>query len=193
MTTNSTSQDSYQNSESPPDTTLSKYEDGNGEFEDDEYGALIGDKSDREDTLNLNKVQWNAKHIVKIVSGAGIGSLLEFYSFGLVAYFETELKDAFFPPSIDQYGALMQEFTLYGCAFAMRPIGGLIFGYIGDKYGRVYSLRLSLLAMIIPTALYGVLPTYSSIGITATVLVFLFRIIQGLCVGGEMSTALVYI
>ena len=75
----------------------------------------------------------------------------------------------------------------------MRPFGGLIFGYIGDKYGRVYSLRLSLLAMVIPTVLYGLLPNYSSIGITSTILVFVFRIIQGLCVGGEMSTALVYI
>eukprot|EP01084_Bolivina_argentea_P102802 184153_1 len=152
---------------------------------EDEYDSLLNDKP--------TKTKWNTTHIFKIVIGAGIGSLLEFYSFGLVAYFEPELKQAFFPPSNTDYDALLQEFTLYGCAFAMRPFGGLLFGYIGDRFGRVYSLQLSLLLMIIPTMLYGILPNYSTIGIASTILIFLFRIIQGLCVGGEMSTALVYI
>lgn len=111
---------------------------------------------------------------------------------------------------------MTEEFTLYGIAFAMRPFGveyirffpvaprsssswvpplfvslqGLVFGYIGDKWGRVYSLRASLFAMMIPTVLYAVLPSYSSIGITSTVLVFVFRVLQGLSCGGEMLSAL---
>jgi len=163
--------------------------------------SILGSDSEETDALldtgdgtdDAYKVDWDWRHIVKVISGAGIGSLLEFYSFGLVAYFEPELKASFFPPSTGDETALLEEFTLYGIAFAMRPFGGLVFGYIGDRYGRVYSLRISLFAMMVPTVLYAVLPNYSAIGVTSTVLVFIFRVLQGLSCGGEMSTALVYI
>ena len=177
-----------------------------------ETSVLMADENDDDSIGKKPTTKWSAKHIFKIVAGAGVGSMLEFYSFGLVAYFETgctsppqylqismqiqnktELKDAFFPPNANNYDSLLMEFSLYGIAFAIRPFGGLLFGAIGDKYGRVYSLRLSLILMVIPTVLFAVLPNYSTIGVLATILVFVFRIVQGLCVAGEMSTALVYI
>jgi len=154
----------------------------------------VNSDSDGDDAgMPRKTVQWTTKHVLTVVLGAGVGSLLEFYSFGLVAYFEPQLKAAFFPPIGDNYDSMLDEFTLYGIAFATRPFGGLIFGYIGDRYGRVNALRISLLAMVVPTMLFGLLPTYASIGITATVLIFILRLVQGLCVGGEMSTALVYV
>jgi len=156
-----------------------------------ENEPLLND-ADAEDA-DAPKKEWDKKHVVGIVLGAGIGSLMEFYSFGLVAYFETELENAFFPPSSSDFESMLEEFTLFGLAFAMRPVGSLIFGYLGDKLGRVWTLRLSLFSMVIPTILFGVVPNYSTIGYWATAIIFILRACQGISVGGETSTALVYI
>ena len=75
----------------------------------------------------------------------------------------------------------------------MRPLGGAMFGWIGDKYGRLTALRLSIFMMAIPTFLTGCLPTYHDVGILSTVLLVLLRMIQGLSVGGEITGALVYV
>jgi len=158
-----------------------------------ENEPLLQDAPEEEEDDNASKQEWDTSHVVNIVLGAGIGSLMEFYSFGLVAYFQTELESAYFPPSASGYESMLEEFTLFGLAFVMRPFGSLIFGYIGDKFGRVFCLRLSLFTMVIPTVLFGCIPNYSDIGIAATVIVFILRAMQGISVGGETSTALVYI
>ena len=75
----------------------------------------------------------------------------------------------------------------------MRPLGGAFFGWMGDKYGRLTALRLSIFMMAIPTFLTGCLPTYRDIGIASTILLVLLRLIQGLSVGGEITGALVYV
>ena len=72
----------------------------------------------------------------------------------------------------------------------MRPLGGALFGYIGDKYSRLTSLRLSIFLMAIPTFLTGLLPTFASIGIASTILLVFFRLLQGVSVGGELTGAL---
>merc|ERR1719273_2534341 len=166
------------------------------EPEDPEDEPLLQDLDPDVDTVaddDGQKQDWDTRHIINIVLGAGIGSLMEFYSFGLVAYFETQLENAYFPPSSSAFESMLEEFTLFGLAFVMRPFGSLIFGYIGDKYGRVFSLRLSLFLMVIPTVLFGCIPNYVTIGYAATVIVFILRALQGISVGGETSTALVYI
>jgi len=151
---------------------------------------------DEDDAVGTTKhlPQWDDTwFLVKIVLGAGMGSMMEFYSFGLVAYFTTQLENAYFPPTDSEFESLLEEFTLFGLAFLMRPVGALIFGYIGDKFGRVTCLRLSLFTMVVPTVLFGCIPNYSVIGYGATVIVFILRALQGISVGGETSTALVYI
>ena len=75
----------------------------------------------------------------------------------------------------------------------MRPFGGMMFGYIGDKYGRLYALRLSLFMMAIPTFLTGILPPYSVLGIFSTILLVILRLIQGISTGGELTSGTIYV
>src|SRR5205823_12514489 len=77
--------------------------------------------------------------------------------------------------------------------FLLRPLGGVIFGHIGDKMGRKAALTLSVLAMAIPTFLIGVLPDHSQLGAAAAVLLVALRMIQGVSVGGEYTTSVVFL
>ena len=128
-----------------------------------------------------------------LLLASGLGTFLEFYSFGLIGYFEAQIANAFFPSSSSSYISLLESFSLYGVAFIIRPFGGMFFGYIADKHSRITSLRVSILCMAIPTFLIGCTPTYSTIGWAATAIVFILRLLQGLSAGGEITTALVYI
>ena len=74
----------------------------------------------------------------------------------------------------------------------MRPVGGLIFGIIGDRYGRLQSLKLSIILMAGSTLITAILPTYEMIGIWSTMLMIIIRLVQGLSVGGELSGAMIY-
>ena len=107
-------------------------------------------------------------------------------------HLHTEIGHNFFPPNSPGIQVL-ESFAVFAGAFFMRPLGGAIFGYVGDKYGRITSLRLSLFMMAIPTFLTGLLPKYSTIGMFAPILLSLFRLIQGVSVGGEFTGAITYI
>lgn len=86
----------------------------------------------------------------------------------------------------------MASFSVYCSAFFMRPLGGFIFGYIGDTYGRKIALEISIGLMILSSLLMGALPTFEMVGYTATVLIILLRMLQGVAVGGEMVGAYIY-
>eukprot|EP01084_Bolivina_argentea_P055917 102409_1 len=143
--------------------------------------------------MNTEDKYIHTKRALTVLFGTGLGSFLEFYSFGLIAYFQEVISKAFFPATSDPTIALFQSFTLYGSAYITRPIGGLLFGYIADKHGRVISLRWSILLMCFPTVLIGCIPSFATIGYFSTILVFICRILQGLAAGGEISTSLIYV
>ena len=84
-------------------------------------------------------------------------------------------------------------FGAFAAGFLVRPLGGLLFGRIGDLIGRKRALTLSVLAMAVPTVMIGLLPTYEVIGVAAPVLIVLMRIVQGLSVGGEYTSSLIYL
>lgn len=110
---------------------------------------------------------------------------------GLLANY---IGDNFFPSKdSDNSIQLLFTFSIYAIGYLIRPFGGAIFGYIGDKYGRLFALQLTIVLMSLPTFLTGCLPTYHQIGITAPILLILLRVIQGLAVGGEGAGCLVYI
>ena len=101
------------------------------------------------------------------------------------------IGDVFFPEQ-EGHAAIIETFTIFGLAFFMRPIGGVLLGYIGDKYGRKRALEISIFLMAFPTFAMGCLPTYDQVGIWAVVLLTLVRLLQGLSVGGQLVSSLVY-
>jgi MHS family proline/betaine transporter-like MFS transporter len=131
------------------------------------------------------------KNFKSIVSSS-IGNILEWYDFGLFAIFSTLFSQLFFP-SDDPHTSLIMTFSVLAIGFLCRPIGALIFGYMGDRTGRVQTLRLSVLMISLPTLLIGFLPTYQSVGILAPILLTLIRVWQGISLGGEYSGNLIYL
>ena len=101
-----------------------------------------------------------------------LGNVLEWYDFALFGFFSDIIAQNFFPED-DAVDNLTKSFAIFGGAFLMRPIGGIIIGYVGDKYGRKTALTRSLFLMAIPTTAMGCLPTYQSIAWMSTVLLAL--------------------
>lgn len=128
----------------------------------------------------------------KVIISSMIGNGLEWYDYALYGHFAALISRHFFPQT-DPKVALIATFGIFAVGFLMRPIGAIFFGYIGDKYGRKQALSLSILLMAIPTACIGLLPTYESIGITATILLTIIRLVQGVAIGGEFGGSIVYL
>lgn len=123
---------------------------------------------------------------------AGVaGNILEWYDFALFGFFSDIIADIFFPPSSGT-SSIIKSFAVFSGAFIMRPVGGLLFGWIGDVYGRKVALMLSIFLMALPTFLMGCLPTYNQVGEWAVALLILVRLLQGLSVGGQLVSSLVY-
>ncbi|KAL3917065.1 MAG: hypothetical protein SGARI_007806, partial [Bacillariaceae sp.] len=122
-----------------------------------------------------------------------MGNVLEWYDFALFGFFSDVIAEVFFPPEEPGDNSnLIKSFVIFGSAFLMRPIGGLMIGYIGDKHGRKTALTRCLFMMAIPTTLMGCLPTWSQVGWVSTALLCLCRLAQGISVGGQLPASLVY-
>ena len=128
----------------------------------------------------------------KVIISGMIGNALEWYDFALYGHFVVILSKLFFPTT-DPYLATLATYATFAAGFIMLPAGALIFGYIGDKYGRRTSLSASILMMAIPTACIGLLPTYESIGIWAPILLIIIRLLQGASIGGEFSGCIAFL
>lgn len=121
-----------------------------------------------------------------------IGNILEWYDFALYGYFASILSPLFFPSS-NPVLSLLMTFSIFAIGFIMRPIGAIIFGHYGDRFGRKKALSSAILLMAIPTTLIGFLPTYQQAGLLAPLLLTCCRLVQGLAVGGEFTASIVYI
>lgn len=128
----------------------------------------------------------------KVIISGMIGNALEWYDFALYGHFVMILSKHFFP-TCDPYVGTLATYTVFAAGFIMRPIGAILFGYIGDKYGRRTALSASILMMAIPTACIGLLPTYETIGIAAPILLALIRLLQGASIGGEFSGCIAFL
>jgi MHS family proline/betaine transporter-like MFS transporter len=121
-----------------------------------------------------------------------IGNVLEWYDFVVYGFLASILGELFFPSS-DPMVSLIKSFAVFAVGFLMRPIGAILFGYIGDRFGRKKALTVSIIMMAVSTTAIGLLPTYAQIGILAPVLLVLLKLIQGLSVGGEYTTSVSFI
>ena len=124
---------------------------------------------------------------------AGIaGNVMEWYDFAVYGYFATVIGRNFFPAE-DASSSLIAAFGVFAAGFLMRPLGSLVFGFVGDRLGRKLALTASVMVMAIPTFLIGLLPTYRQAGLAAPILLVLLRLVQGLSVGGEYTTSGVFL
>ena len=128
----------------------------------------------------------------RVILAGLIGNVMEWYDFAVYGYLATVIGKQFFP-SDEPTVSLIAAFGAFAAGFLVRPLGGLVFGRIGDVLGRQHAMIFSVLAMAIPTVLMGLLPTYETVGIAAPVMIVLLRIIQGLSVGGEYTSSLVFL
>jgi len=120
------------------------------------------------------------------------GNVMEWYDFSVYGYFAANIGRHFFPAQ-DAVSSLIAAFGVFAAGFLMRPLGSLLFGHIGDKMGRKAALTASVALMAIPTFLIGALPSYQQIGVTASVLLVLMRLFQGLSVGGEYTISAIFL
>lgn len=128
----------------------------------------------------------------KLVIAGLVGNVLEWYDFSVYGYFAVSIGHHFFP-SADPTTSLLAAFGVFAAGFLMRPVGAVLFGHIGDNWSRERALSLSVIAMAVPTFAIGVLPDYQRIGVTASVSLVLLRLAQGISVGGEYTTSIVFV
>ncbi|MFP3644040.1 MFS transporter [Paraburkholderia sp. SIMBA_054] len=121
-----------------------------------------------------------------------IGNGLEFFDFASYAFFATIISRKFFAHG-DAATALIQTFAVYGVGLLARPLGAIVFGRIGDLKGRKFALLVSMPLMGVSTLILGLLPTYETIGLTATILLIVCRLVQGFTAGGEMGNAITFL
>ena len=126
-----------------------------------------------------------------VIAGV-VGNMLEWYDFALFGFFAAQIGAHFFPAT-NPTASLLAAYGTFAAGFLMRPIGGAVFGWIGDKFGRKQALLWSVLAMALPSFCIGLLPSEATIGIAAPALLLVFRLLQGLAVGGEYMASSVFL
>lgn len=140
-------------------------------------------------TATTQAVSFSHKRALHAGFASFVGTSIEFYDFYVYATAAAIVFPKLFFPEVSPLLGVMAAFATYAVGFFVRPLGGILFGYIGDKHGRRLSLVLTLILMGVSTALVGVLPTYATMGVWASVLLLLLRVAQGLAVGGEWGGA----
>jgi MFS family permease len=128
----------------------------------------------------------------RIIFAASLGTLFEWYDFYLYGSLAVFFGGLFFPKGNDT-AQLLASLATFGAGFGVRPLGAIVFGHIGDRVGRKYTFLITMATMGLGTALIGLLPTFDTIGLGATVLLVALRLLQGLALGGEYGGAATYV
>jgi len=120
----------------------------------------------------------------KVIFAASLGTLFEWYDFYLYGTLAVFFGSLFFPKGNDT-AQLLASWATFGAGFAVRPLGAVVFGHLGDLIGRKYTFLITMATMGLGTALIGFMPTYASWGLFATALLVFLRLLQGHALGGE--------
>ncbi|KLU63259.1 proline/betaine transporter [Peptococcaceae bacterium CEB3] len=131
--------------------------------------------------------------IRKVVVASTIGTVLEWYDFGVYGMAAALVFNKLFFPNSSPWVGTLLAFATFGVGFFARPFGGMLFGYVGDRIGRKTALMATIIIMGLGTTLIGLLPTYRTIGFWAPVLLIVLRLVQGFGAGAEYAGALVFI
>ena len=128
----------------------------------------------------------------KLIFIGGVANAFEWYDYALFGHFVAIISSKFFP-ACDAKAGLLQAFSVFAVGYLVRPLGGVFFGIIGDKFGRKTALSAAITCMAIPTVIMGLLPTYESIGIWSTIAMVMVRILQGLSMGGALTGSISFL
>ncbi|OON76741.1 glycine betaine/L-proline transporter ProP [Streptomyces tsukubensis] len=134
----------------------------------------------------------DSAQVKRAVKAAALGNAMEWFDFGVYSYIAVTLGKVFFP-SGDSTAQLLSTFGAFAAAFLVRPLGGLVFGPLGDRIGRQRVLAVTMIMMAAGTFAIGLIPSYGSIGVWAPVLLLLARLVQGFSTGGEYAGASTFI
>lgn len=127
-----------------------------------------------------------------IISASSVGTLIEWYDFYIFGSLATVLSTKFFPTD-NPTAAFLNTLATFAAGFVVRPFGALFFGRLGDLIGRKYTFMVTLMLMGGATFAIGLIPSYSTIGALAPILVLTLRLLQGLALGGEYGGAATYV
>jgi metabolite-proton symporter len=125
----------------------------------------------------------------RLATASIVGTTLEYYDFAVYNMLAALVFNRLFFPSFDPLSGTLLAFSTFAVGYVSRPVGGFIFGHLGDRYGRRFVLVATLLLMGVTTALMGVLPTYEVAGVMSPILLVLLRFVQGAALGGEWAGA----
>ena len=128
----------------------------------------------------------------KLILTSSVANSFEWYDYALFGHFAPIIGQKFFP-NTDPSISLLYAFLAFAVGYLMRPIGGIFFGVIGDRFGRRAALSASVICMAFPTAAIGFLPTYETSGIAATSMMILVRMLQGLSMGGALTGSISFV
>jgi MFS family permease len=128
----------------------------------------------------------------RVITAAAAGNVIEWYDFYIFGSLAAVLSVKFFEKS-HPVAALLSTIALFTAGFLIRPLGAFLFGWMGDRVGRKYTFLVTLSGMALGTGAIGLIPTFQSIGISAAIILFCLRIIQGLCLGGQYGGAITYV
>jgi MFS transporter, MHS family, alpha-ketoglutarate permease len=129
---------------------------------------------------------------IKAIAGGGLGNFVEWYDWYVYSAFAIYFSSSFFPEQ-DETAQLLQTAGIFALGFIMRPIGGWLFGSLGDIYGRKYAMTLSVVLMSAGSLMIALVPVYASIGQLAPLILLIARMVQGLSVGGEYGVSATYL
>ncbi|PAF44942.1 MFS transporter [Helicobacter sp. 11S02629-2] len=130
---------------------------------------------------------------IKTLSLSSLGGMLEFYDFIIFVFFAKVFQELFFPANLSPFWSSLNVYGAFAAGYFARPLGGIIMAHFGDKKGRKNVFMLSILLMVIPTLVLGLMPTFNLIGYAAPIVLLLIRILQGIAIGGELPGAWVFV
>src|SRR6266536_3585217 len=132
------------------------------------------------------------RRIWTVIAASTAGTMIEWYDFFIFGSLATIIATQFYPPG-NPTASFLKTLATFAVGFAVRPLGALFFGRLGDRVGRKFAFLATLLIMGGSTAAIGFLPGYSRIGIAAPIILVMLRLLQGLALGGEYGGAAVYV